>query len=81
MSSSLELTAGKSGDSQLSLPLLNIEAEFKMRLSRTHKHTKAYFGLRHSWTDGWMYMLGLKIAGVKIKLPVYVTGLEENNVG
>jgi len=55
-----------------SLPVhCDIETEFKIRLSPTHNHVKAYLGLRHS-IDGWRYLLGFKIAGVKVKFPIYI---------
>jgi hypothetical protein len=41
------------------------------RLSDSGSHMKAYLGLRHS-IDGWRILMGLKIAGVKVKLPVYI---------
>ena len=54
----------------------DIESEFKVRLGSSKStgggsQIKAYFGLRHS-LDGWRYMLGIKIAGVKVKFPVYI---------
>ena len=51
---------------------LEVEAEFKFALSETHKHLKAYLGLKHSSVDGWRFLMGFKVAGIKVKLPVYL---------
>jgi hypothetical protein len=46
--------------------LFNVENEFKYFV---RDHLKAYFGIRYS-IDGWQYLFGMKIAGIKIKVPI-----------
>ena len=46
--------------------MFSVESEFKYLLK---EHVKAYFGLKYSM-DGWMWLFGVKIAGLKFKIPV-----------
>lgn len=50
---------------------LEAEAEFKYRLSPNSNHVNLYFGLCHS-LDGWRFLLGFKIVGIKVKLPSHI---------
>lgn len=45
--------------------LFGIENEFKWLIK---DHIKTYFGMKYS-IDGWQYLFGVKIAGIKIKMP------------
>lgn len=46
--------------------MISLESEFKYRIK---DHVKAYASLKYS-IDGWMYLLGLKVAGIKVKFPL-----------
>lgn len=50
---------------------LDLQTEFKYRIRENNKHVNAYFGLRNS-IDGYQYLLGFKVAGIKIKFPIYI---------
>ena len=56
---------------------LEADAEFKYKLSPSNNHVNFYFGLRHSM-DGWRFLLGFKIVGIKIKLPLQVIPPEDS---
>lgn len=56
---------------------LEADAEFKYKLSPSNNHVNFYFGLRHSM-DGWRYLFGFKIVGIKIKLPLHVVTPEDS---
>lgn len=72
----------KASEAEESFPVgVDVESEFSLkfgtsRLSDNGSHMKAYLGLRHSM-DGWRYLIGFKIAGVKVKFPVYI--IEKDN--
>ena len=64
--------------SEKQLPVsLEVEAEFKLRMSALNNHVKTYLGVSHS-IDGWKWLLGFKIAGIKFKFPINIIG-EENS--
>jgi hypothetical protein len=55
--------------------LPGIETEFKFGTT----HSKLYVGLKHS-EDGWKALLGFKIAGVKVKFPLYIVARANSTV-
>eukprot|EP00347_Sterkiella_histriomuscorum_P020714 403336759 len=56
---------------------LDVENEYKWQV---RDHVKFYFGLKYS-VDGWSYLYGVKIAGLKVKFPVfYVDHSEETEL-
>ena len=46
--------------------LLSLENEFKWVIK---DHVNAYLGMKYS-IDGWQYLVGLKLAGIKFKIPL-----------
>jgi len=62
-----------------SLPVnLEAESEFKYKLSPSNNHVNLYFSVRHCM-DGWKYMFGFKVVGIKIKLPLNIV-MSNNSV-
>ena len=68
----------KTNSTSNTLPVnLEAETEFKYKLSPNNNHVNFYFGLRNSM-DGWRYLIGLKIVGIKIKMPLHVITPEDS---
>jgi hypothetical protein len=62
-----------------SLPVnLEAESEFKYKLSPSNNHVNLYLSVRHCM-DGWRYMFGFKVVGIKIKLPLNIV-MSRNSV-
>lgn len=47
-----------------------VESELKVQVAN---HVNAYFGLKHS-LDGWRFLLGFKVAGIKFRFPLHIVG-------
>jgi hypothetical protein len=48
--------------------MLDLENQLKWKIN---DHVSTYLGLKYSF-DGWATMIGLKIAGIKIKVPLFL---------
>jgi hypothetical protein len=57
---------------------IEAEAEFKYKVSPCNNHVNLYLGIRHSM-DGWKWVFGFKIVGVKVKLPTHIV-MPKNSV-
>jgi hypothetical protein len=70
----------KTDDTQQDSLSVNLEAEseFKYKLSPSNNHVNLYFSVRHCM-DGWRYMFGFKVVGIKIKLPLNIV-MSNNSV-
>ena len=50
---------------------MDLEALFKMKIAPTNNHISLYLGMRHGM-DGWRWLLGFKVAGIKVKFPIHL---------